>query len=505
MPRIVVYLLKAGSSTPLETTTDRDGRYELRDVDAGAYALSAHPDLHRRTYLPQRYGAEEPGIADEDRARPNLELKAGDVRTGLDIALWRGLGIEGRVLDPWETGMANVGIKVKRVQGRIHAVAHATTDDRGMYRAYGLSPGRYRVCAEVDQQADVGVDTTRLGTTCYPASVDETGAGHVVLTSEDATGIDIRVQPFRTYTLSGRVVDANGSPVTGAFVGAYPIDDRGPSASGNTRRGEFVLPGLLPGRYVVQASLGVRPPDDPDEDREAQVGYAFADIAAGDAGGVLVSLSKAVDVIGTVSFEGGPPSRRPGMVVQTGPVPFRSAMISTRPPFSPVDEDLSFKLTGVYRLPLIVHVTGLPDGWVLKSVQYGGRDVTYVPTDFGGPENARLQIVVTNRIAQASVRVLDDKAQPISSASVVAVPADPARWVLPTAIIAAHRPEGGLMKLGPLLPGDYLVAALSHDDAGLLFSEPAQVEALAALATRVRLVEGDAPTLELRVVSLPAR
>jgi hypothetical protein len=193
-------------------------------------------------------------------------------------------------------------------------------------------------------------------------------------------------------------------------------------------------------------------------------------------------------------------------VIQTGPVPLRVMMFSTRPPFSPVHEDLSFKLTGVYRLPLIVRILGLPDGWVLKSVQYAGRDVTHVATDFGGSrEAARLHVIVTSRVAYASVRVLNDNALPISSASVIAVPADLARWELPTAIIPANRGEGDVMKLGPVLPGDYLVAALSRDDAGLLFTEHARVEALAKVATRVTLVEGDSRTLDLPLVSLPAR
>ena len=507
LPRIVITLLKPNSSTLLETLTDQDGRYQFTDVEPGAYALTAGLDRHRSTYLPQRYGADEPGISDWDPPRPNLQLKAGETRAGLDVALWRALAIEGRVLDPWETGMANVGIIVKRVAERIRPAARAYSDDRGAYRAYGLAPGRYRVCAEIEQHPTVAEESTRLGTTCYPAAIDATNAGEVVLTSDDATGVDVRVQQFRTYSLSGRVVDASGAAVPAAVVDAYAVDEPGPSASARTRDGEFVLSGLAPRRYLVRASFAEIGGGDAPWNRGVEVGHAFADLSAGDSGGVVVALSKPVGVAGKVIFEGQHPGfSRSGMVVQTGPLPERLAYGDVRPPFSAVEDDLSFKLTRVYRLPLIVRMTGLPDGWVLKSVLYDGRDVTYMPTDLGArPDSGRLEIVLTNRVAQPLVRVLDEQGTPTSSSHVVAVPTDPSRWAAPFMIVATPSAEGDLMKLGPMLPGEYFVAALSRDDGMLLFSDRVRFEALAAVGTRVTLTEGDTRTLELRIVALPPR
>ncbi len=509
LPRIVVALLKPNSSTRLETLTDEDGRYQFTDVEPGAYALSAGLDPHRSTYLPQRYGADAPGISPLDPPRSNLQLKAGKTRAGLDFVLRRALGIEGRVLDPWETGMATVSVIVKGVTDRIRPVAHVYTDDRGMYRAYGLAPGRYRVCAEIEQQSDPDAgETVRLTTTCYPAAVDGANAGEVVLTSDDATGVDVQVQQSRShsFSVSGSVVDASGSGVTGAFVGAYPVDADGPSASERTRSGEFILSGLAPRRYLVRASYGETTPDDPRGNR-AQVGYAFADLSAGDTGGLLVPLSKPVDVAGKLTFEGERAEiRRPGMVVQTSPLPQRLTYASSRPPFSPVDDDLSFKLSRVYRLPLIVGMTGLPEGWILKSVRYDGRDVTYVPTDFGArPDPARLEIILTKRVARALVRVLDEQGTPASSFDVVAVPTDPSRWALPFAFTAATRAEAALTKLGPMLPGEYFVVALSREDWLWLLSGRGRIDAIAAVGTRVTLAEGDTRTLELRIVSLPAQ
>jgi hypothetical protein len=255
---------------------------------------------------------------------------------------------------------------------------------------------------------------------------------------------------------------------------------------------------------MVQASYGQTTPDDPRGNR-AQVGYAFVDLSAGDAGGVLVTLSNPVELGGTVTFEGLRTGiRKAGMVVQTSPLAQRLTLATSRPPFSPVSDDLTFKLSRVYRLPLIVRISGLPDGWILKSVRFDGRDVTYVPTDFGarsGP--SRLDITVTKRVAGALVRVLDEQGEAASSFDVVAVPTDPSRQALPFVIVPATRAEGNPVTLGPMLPGDYFVAALSRDDWLWLLRNGGRIDAIGAVGTRVTLAEGETRKLELRIVTLP--
>ena len=163
LPRIVVTLTRVGRPTPLDITTDDDGRYEFTGLEPGEYVLSAGPDRHHSTHLHQHYGTNTPGLPDVEPARPNLDVAAGQRRSGLDIALWRALAIEGRVVDPWENGMANVAVVVRRIGQRVRPAGSAFTDDRGMYRAYGLAPGRYRVCAEIEGPSDAVSENARLG------------------------------------------------------------------------------------------------------------------------------------------------------------------------------------------------------------------------------------------------------------------------------------------------------------------------------------------------------
>ena len=43
------------------------------------------------------------------------------------------------------------------------------------------------------------------------------------------------------------------------------------------------------------------------------------------------------------------------------------SVVSGRPPFSPVNDNLEFELKELFQLPLVVGVSGLPEGWVAKG------------------------------------------------------------------------------------------------------------------------------------------
>jgi hypothetical protein len=169
-----------------------------------------------------------------------------------------------------------------------------------------------------------------------------------------------------------------------------------------------------------------------------------------------------------------------------------------------VDDNLRFELKGIYRLPLAVGIQGLPEGWVLKAIRYEERDITDVATDLGNASStSRLEIVLTNRVARLSIRVADDKGVPVASHRVVGVPADPSRWKLALGRIVGTPAPDGVLKLGAILPGEYLLAALPADEFSMLFRDPDRLDGLATIGTRVRLVEDDDRTVELRLVNLP--
>src|SRR5215470_2075551 len=125
------------------------------------------------------------------------------------------------------------------------------TDDRGVYRIFGLPAGRYLV--------SVGGRTSR---TWYPDATDENHAKVIEVTAGgEVTGVDIRfdlANEKKTYQAFGRVVDAEtGRPVAGAFVTCHGFKTAdgialGLDASRTDEHGNFQFKSLLPAEYYLK-------------------------------------------------------------------------------------------------------------------------------------------------------------------------------------------------------------------------------------------------------------
>src|SRR5262249_24385820 len=140
--------------------------------------------------------------------------------------------------------------------------------DRGIYRIYGLAAGRYLVSVGfADREGKImrTENRTYYQLTYYPDTTEQSKA-RVVEVSEgfEATGIDIKVaEPKKTYDVFGRVENAEtGQPVAGdgMFIGSLTDDgkrigDIVPFGIQTDARGEFNIPGIVPGKYVAFGSI----------------------------------------------------------------------------------------------------------------------------------------------------------------------------------------------------------------------------------------------------------
>jgi len=490
---------------------DADGRFSFTELAAGEYTVAAGPGEHRSTHNLHGYGRSEPISQHSLPPRGGLDLKAGEIRRDVNISLTRSLAIEGRVVDSYGEPMAEVGVSLYLPSGGPTFSMSTHTDDRGEYRLYGLPPGRYRVCADAERRRNVSGDTLGLVPTCHPASPGPAGAAEVLLTTADVGGIDIQIQRAQTFTISGLVVDAAGVPADGGSINAVALDDRKRTASGEMERGRFTIRGLLPGRYLLSGSVGGPGGFDhtrPQRDRE--MGFTTVDLVGSDIASVTVALSKAATIGGRVVFEGDPPPQGQlrmtvRVTVPSWPMFGMLGMMADGPSVARVDDNRTFELTGIYSLPMTIMVGAPPDGWVLKSVRLDGRDITGIPTDFAAAKGRPLEVVLTNRVARADVRVTEDGVKPAALYSLAILPADPARWAQPLGPTSVLPPKDGVSKLTPVPGGEYLVAAVPMEDWLILMMDPQRLPDLAATATRVRLDEGDNPTINLVLVRLPPR
>jgi hypothetical protein len=139
------------------------------------------------------------------------------------------------------------------------------TDDRGVYRIFGLRAGRYVVSAGGDSNMAIGLLTgagAALPRTWHPDAVEENQATIIkVDAGGEVTGIDIRLGSVdRAYEALGRVVDdETGNPIAGVNVicvkirgGAEFVVNGG--FAGNTKsdeQGNFRLSALASGEYQL--------------------------------------------------------------------------------------------------------------------------------------------------------------------------------------------------------------------------------------------------------------
>lgn len=239
---------------------DDEGRYEFKNLKAGRYGLVA------ASYI---YVSQEEGL----KAQPFkiCTVKTDEKLTGQDIRLVRGGVITGRVTDAdgkplilERVCLNNIAPSGQRQAFRPMGNEEMfTTDDRGIYRLFGLLPGNYTV--SVGQDAGEGTQNKRVvyRRIFYPGTHEETQATLIeVKEADEITDINLRMDaPEKSFTASGRVTDATtGQPVPDAHIDFMLVDKRTGKPQPWSRgmplneQAEFQLKGLMPAQYSVQVT-----------------------------------------------------------------------------------------------------------------------------------------------------------------------------------------------------------------------------------------------------------
>ncbi|HKC64237.1 MAG TPA: carboxypeptidase-like regulatory domain-containing protein, partial [Pyrinomonadaceae bacterium] len=180
--------------------------------------------------------------------------ESGIYRTGdtVNIRLVKGGVITGTVRDSNNEPVIAVMVRATRVRddrGRPTSVLSnyylfRMTDDRGVYRIYGLSPGTYIVSAGGSlgfYMGTNGYDTD--SPTYYPSSTRDTAAEIPVHAGDEATNIDIRYRGDHGHTISG-TINALASD-EGPLVTAINLTLR-QASNGAIESTSFIMPGAKP-------------------------------------------------------------------------------------------------------------------------------------------------------------------------------------------------------------------------------------------------------------------
>jgi protocatechuate 3,4-dioxygenase beta subunit len=140
--RARVILTSTDAGRGRSTTTDDSGRFAFAQLPEGRYTMSASKPGH----INGTYGQRIPG-----RAGTPIQLADG-AQMRVQVQIWKGSVITGTVLDEQGEAIPNTPVRVFRYvfqggQRVLQPGGSGQTDDRGVYRVFGLQPGEYLVSA----------------------------------------------------------------------------------------------------------------------------------------------------------------------------------------------------------------------------------------------------------------------------------------------------------------------------------------------------------------------
>jgi hypothetical protein len=297
--------VEASQRAPIEVRTDRDGRYRVAGLADGSYVIRA---------LSKAYVLSKSSFGFD--AFRTVTLDESESRDDIDIALVRGGMITGRVID-------SEGRPVIGAVARLFSVDEKgmpaeefdshngynewmfQTDDRGVYRIYGLAAGRYIIGAGGEWAS--GIVRRKTSETFYPDATDRNQAKIIeVKEGAEVVDIDIRLGDGKdAFDAAGRVVDADtGRPLPRISVLCMEAHDKKNGGSRYGRpattddEGRFRCADLTPGQYELSLweRIGIS--------REYYSEKISFDVADSDLSGLEVKAIRGATISGVVVIEG---------------------------------------------------------------------------------------------------------------------------------------------------------------------------------------------------------
>jgi hypothetical protein len=485
---------------PPSAVTDTRGEFELTEVPPGSYSLTAT----RAGYLTVQYGQRRPREAGR-----TIEVRAGQNIENIGMTLPRGGVLAGRITD--ETGDPAPGVRVDALEHRylrgrrvLVPARFTTTNDAGDFRLSGLEPGSFQLRASTREvwEGEDGNTTYIHAVTYFPGATGTEPPQTIDLAvGQEVGGLDIQLRPGRAARVTGVVEDANGQPlrdevvylsdITRGVGGRLVSSGQGAGPTKTDARGAFEFSRLPAGEYLAYSGGA-----------EERVSVTVV-VGDGDARHVLLTPRRSAELSGRIlTDEGAPP---PFLAARIRMLPVPSDPQKVLPLWGESSGDIirpdwTFRilnLEGSY----LFRVVGLPDGWMLKAVRVGERDITDAPFSVtrGGPDIKGVEVVLSKKGAGVSGEVADAAGAPAPDSTVVVFADDAGLWGPASRYVRAVRPDdGGRFTVTGLPAGAYRAFARDLVMDGQ-WEDPAFLQRHLQGAVRIEIADGAIEKVKLRV------
>ena len=274
--------------TRFRATSDEDGNYRITNVKPGTYEVTPSATAY---------------VASD--TVKSLIVGKNETIDNIDVTLLRGGVITGKVTDADGNPVIEEWVYLTATVPRQRPVYARSirTDDRGVYRAFGVPAGSYKVSVGRDEQSFTTI-SSKAGhqRTYHPSAVDAAEATAIeVSEGSEATNVDITLgRPVRRYSAHGRIIDADTSkPMPGLRVAAtvfFQNGSAGATAAESNKNGEFHIENLAPGKYAIHVETA--------PDSEWQSEPVRFEVIDQDVDGLVIKSSLGGSVWGVVVAEG---------------------------------------------------------------------------------------------------------------------------------------------------------------------------------------------------------
>jgi len=527
----------------LMITTDSNGRFVFPRLAAGRYSLTvSKPGL-----MSTAYGAKRPGgagvpivVAEGEQLPVTVKMARGAVISGT-IRDANGEPAAGARLQVLSYGVDSSGART--LQNRTFSNSGnglLQTDDRGVYRIYGLRAGEYYIQASPTSSGSGGRATSAaeiewaqravaaaggipgappppgqsmaLAPVFFPGTPDPATAIPITLKAgEERTGVDFAIAFVPTATVSGVIRGPDGSPPK--LAQASMLRPNALVSTGNTffirpdAEGRFTVSNVAPGDYVLAARGSMQSSTDPAPGPMAIASmplWAMTDVAVSgqDISGLELKLAPGLTVSGKLVFQSEKTpvsvdlSKVSVSVLPQGPTSMGAPSVLAQ-------ADGTFVMPGVgpgeYRLTANVPAgTAATSPWALKSAIVNNIDAVDVPfsvrTDVGGAV-----ITFTDRPTELTGSLLDTTGKPALEYFIVVFSVDRSFWTPQSRRIRSARPGNtGSYRIAGLPPGEYHVCAMTDLEPSLLYTA-GYLEPLVAASIKLTLADGEKKAQDLKI------